>query len=94
MVLIVNSITDIYSATKSSFQRPALSLKIAQDYFENNLSDPDDQFQRNGDFYERTIGEDDLTLSFSDNADGKNFFFKITVLYYLYNISYISNEKF
>ena len=50
-----------------------MSFRIAQDYFENNLSDPDSQFQRNGDYFERTVGEDDLTFSLSESADGKNF---------------------
>ena len=50
-----------------------MSLRIAQDYFENNLSDPEDQFQLNGDYYERTVSEDDLVFSFSESADGKRF---------------------
>ena len=51
---------------------PALSFKIAKTYFDDNLSDQIDSFTLNddGDFYERTIAENDLTLEFSSETDG------------------------
>ena len=51
---------------------PALTYKIAKQYFDNNLSDQTDSFTLNadGDFYERTIDENDLSLSFDANSDG------------------------
>ena len=50
-----------------------MSLKIAKDYFDNNYSDQIDLFQlsEDGEFYERTIAENDLELSFDDDLDGK-----------------------
>ena len=51
---------------------PALSFKIAKTYFDANLSDQTDSFTLNddGDFYERTIAQNDLTLEFSSETDG------------------------
>ena len=53
-------------------KRPALSYKIAQDFFENNLSEQGADYTLENGFYTRRIGEDGLTLSFSDTEDGKN----------------------
>ena len=50
---------------------PALSFKIAQDYFENNLNDQADSYVLNNGFYERTIPEDELSLTFDSETDGK-----------------------
>ena len=61
---------------------PALSFKIAKTYFDDNLSDQIDSFTLNedGDFYERTIAQNDLTLEFSSETDGQpfHFYFKLT----------------
>ena len=53
------------------FQRPALSLKIAEDYFNNNLSGNEDDFHLENGYYERTIPETDLNLEFGTTDDGK-----------------------
>ena len=52
---------------------PALSMKITREYFENYLSEEMDSFQlsQDGTFYERTIQENDLTLSFDNVMDGE-----------------------
>ena len=50
---------------------PAMSFKIAADYFQNNLSDQEDSFTLNGDFYERTVSGNDLALSFDSQSDSK-----------------------
>ena len=55
---------------------PALTFRIAQEYFENNLSDEEDLYTfvpvdgPDGGFYDRTIHQDDLTLSFDTETDG------------------------
>ena len=52
---------------------PALSFKIAGDFFENNLSDETDSYTFNADtnFYERTVAASDLDLSFDSQSDGE-----------------------
>ena len=52
---------------------PALSMKIAREYFEMYLSEETDLFELSPDgaFYERTIPENDLELSFDNNLDGE-----------------------
>ena len=51
-----------------------MSMKIAREYFENYLSEETDfELSSDGAFYERTIPENDLALSFDDNMDGKWF---------------------
>ena len=49
---------------------PALTFKIEQEYFENNISDDDDNFDLADGFYSRTIQQDELTLAFDDTDDG------------------------
>ena len=50
---------------------PALTFKIEQEYFENNITDDDDNFDQDDDgFYSRTIQQDELTLAFDDTDDG------------------------
>lgn len=49
------------------FQRPALSVRFSQDYFDNNIDDPNDDFVLNGGYYERTIEESDLDFQFGEN---------------------------
>ena len=49
---------------------PALTFKIEQEYFENNISDDDDNFDLADGFYSRTIQQDELTLAFNDTDDG------------------------
>ena len=66
---------DTFSLFHAEFKErpPALSFKIAKFYFDNNLSDQADSFTLNadGDFYERTIAQSDLSLSFDTESDGK-----------------------
>ena len=54
---------------------PALTFQIVKEYFDEKLSDQANNFKLtngpNGAFYERTIPEDDLTLSFDSEKDGK-----------------------
>lgn len=51
---------------------PALSFKIEESYFRNNLEDQDEAlYQLVNGFYERTIPEDELTLEFDPNDDCK-----------------------
>ena len=48
-------------------------MKIAREYFEMYLSEETDLFELSPDgaFYERTIPENDLELSFDNNLDGE-----------------------
>ena len=48
-----------------------MSFRIAQDYFENNLNDPNNDYSLNNGFYERTIEEADLDFAFGDSNDRK-----------------------
>ena len=48
-----------------------MSFRIAQDYFENNLNDPNNDYSLNNGFYERTIEEADLDFTFGDSNDRK-----------------------
>ena len=50
---------------------PALTFKIEQEYFENNITDDDDNFVLADGFYSRTILQDELTLAFDDTDDGE-----------------------
>ena len=52
-------------------QRPALSFRIAQAYFENNLSNTNEDYTLNNGFYERSIEESDLDFAFDDSNDRK-----------------------
>ena len=52
-------------------QRPALSLRILQSYFENNLSGQEAGFTLNEGYYERTIAGADLQLEFDEEEDRK-----------------------
>ena len=56
----------------ANVQRPALSFRISQEYFENNLSDPNNDFTFENGFYERTVDEADLEFSFEDENDRKS----------------------
>ena len=47
-----------------------MTFKIEQEYFENNISDDDDNFDLADGFYSRTIQQDELTLAFDDTDDG------------------------
>ena len=53
---------------------PALTYRVAHEYFENNLSDQADLYTfvdgPDGGFHDRTIHQDDLTLSFDTETDG------------------------
>ena len=48
-----------------------MTFKIEQEYFENNITDDDDNFVLADGFYSRTILQDELTLAFDDTDDGK-----------------------
>lgn len=50
---------------------PELSIKIAKDYFENNLSAAESNFDLADGFYSRSIPEDELELAFDTVNDGK-----------------------
>ena len=50
---------------------PALTLAIAQAYFENNLSGQTDDFIFANGFYSRTIPQNELVLGFDNDTDGK-----------------------
>ena len=52
-------------------QRPALSLRILQSYFENNLSGQEDGFTLNNGYYERTIAGSELQMEFDEEDDRK-----------------------
>ena len=53
---------------------PAMSVKICRQYFENYLSEETDfELSSDGAFYERTVPENELALSFDDYMDGKSF---------------------
>ena len=49
---------------------PALTFKIEQEYFENFISDEDNDFVLADGFYSRTIHQDELTLAF-DTTDSE-----------------------
>ena len=49
----------------------ALSLRILQSYFENNLSGQEDDFTLNNGYYERTIAGSDLQMEFDEEDDRK-----------------------
>ena len=51
---------------------PALSFKVAKEYFDNNLNGQSGyELDSDGAFYERTIPESELTLAFDEENDGK-----------------------
>ena len=54
------------------FKRPALTLKIDEDYFNNNLAENADNYDLENGQYERTIPEADLNFSFGTTDDGNN----------------------
>ena len=49
----------------------ALSLRILQSYFENNLSGQEADFTLNNGYYERTIAGSDLQMEFDEEDDRK-----------------------
>ena len=59
-----------------------MTFKIRQDYFENNISDEDDDFVLADGFYSRTIQQDELTLAFDDTDDGQ-FHRRLTIGWYI-----------
>ena len=74
-LFISSTIADNFEITSCNDDRsfPALSMKIAREYFDIYLSDETDLFELSPDgaFYERSIPESDLTLSFDNNLDGE-----------------------
>ena len=50
---------------------PALTLAIAQAFFENNLSGQTNDFIFANGFYWRTIPQNELELGFDNDTDGK-----------------------
>ena len=61
----------IMNLFKIIIKRPELSFRISQDYFENNLSNSNDEYTLNNGFYERTIVESDLDFAFGESNDRK-----------------------
>ena len=61
----------IMNLFKTIIKRPELSFRISQDYFENNLSNSNDEYTLNNGFYERTIVESDLDFAFGESNDRK-----------------------
>ena len=56
-------------SSKIKDRRPAMTLQIAEDYFNNNLADETGYDLADG-YYSKTIGEDDLNFEFSTDTDG------------------------
>ena len=50
-------------------RRPALTIEVAEGYFTSNLSGQEGFALADG-FYSKTIAEDDLEFTFSDDPDG------------------------
>ena len=50
---------------------PEISIKISQEYFENNLVDQDANFELADGFYSRSIPESELQLAFEDDGEFK-----------------------
>ena len=50
-------------------RRPELTIQVAEDYYNNNLSGQTGFVLADG-FYSMKISEDDLNFEFSDDADG------------------------
>ena len=72
--------------TIMSNRPPVLSFKVAKEYFDLNLSGHISDFELDSDglFYERTIQQDELSLSFNTESDCE----------YLLCISLFYHEKF
>lgn len=72
---IISATADYIQVTSCNDETlyPALSMKITREYFENYLSEEMDLFHlsQDGAFYERTMQENDLTLSFDNVMDGE-----------------------
>ena len=60
---------------------PALSFKIAKEYFDLNLSDQANAFELDSDggYYQRTIPEKELSLAFDPDSDGRDSFMFIKI---------------
>ena len=50
---------------------PALTFKIEQNYFENNINDDENNFVLADGFYSRTIPQNELVLAFDAVDDGQ-----------------------
>ena len=50
-------------------RRPALTIEVAESYYTSNLSGQEGFALADG-FYSKTIAEDDLEFTFSDDPDG------------------------
>lgn len=65
--------TSAYQVTdcnNDATQRPELTFKIAQDFFSNNLSGHEGDYELRDGYYHRIIEESELTLGFGTNANG------------------------
>ena len=49
---------------------PALTYKVAEDFFENNLNEERDNYEFSEGFYSRTIDQNELVLAFDAVDDG------------------------
>ena len=62
---------------------PALTFRIEQPYFENNLASQTNDFVFADGFYSRTIPQNELQLGFDNNTDGK--FYKF-IFFNVFNV--------
>ena len=60
----------VTNCNNDATQRPELTYKIAQDYFSNNLSGQEGDYELRDGYYHRIIEESELTLGFGTNANG------------------------
>ena len=78
---------------------PELTFKIQEDYFENNISDEENNFVLADGFYSRSIQQDELVLAFHATDDGqinrqlkiRTFFPKIKFIFSYHTQFYSSN---
>ena len=57
---------------KIQAQRPAMTIEIAQDWFNNNISGQEGYtLDSENEIFTKTISEDDLNFEFSSNTDGE-----------------------
>ena len=62
---------DTWSNVDFLIQRPALSFRVSQAYFESNLSNQNNLYLLENGFYERTIPEENLDFYFDAENERK-----------------------
>ena len=70
-ICLVDIIITVFLIQEDSPSPPALSFKIEQNYFENNINNDENNFLLADGFYYRTISQDELVLAFDTSDDGK-----------------------